>query len=52
MGYLLRPLQQHVIGLSNRNLRSWVYRTVRADLLGQKNEVPFMQVDDATSLTY
>ena len=31
---------QHVLSAPNRHLRAWVYETVRADLLGEKIEVP------------
>ena len=43
---------QHVFNAPNRHLRPWLYKTLRADLLGEKVEVPISQVDDAPSLTY
>ena len=43
---------QHVLKSPNRHLRPWLYRTIRADLLGEKIEVPIEEVDDAPSLTY
>jgi len=41
---------QHVLGSPNRSLREWVYRSVRADLLGEKVQVP--GVDLSYDLTY
>jgi CubicO group peptidase (beta-lactamase class C family) len=43
---------QHVLKAPNRHLRPWLYRTIRADLLGEKIEVPIHEVDDTPSLTY
>jgi len=43
---------QHLLNSPVRNLRPWLYRTIRADLLGQKIQVPIMQEDDNPSLTY
>ena len=43
---------QHVFGAPNRHLRSWLYKTIRADLLGERVEVPFEKPDDAPALTY
>ena len=43
---------QHVLKAPNRHLRPWLYDTIRADLLGEKVEVPVDQVDETPSLTY
>lgn len=43
---------QHVIHAPNRPLRSWIYRTLRADLLGEEVEVPIKQKDENPELTY
>lgn len=43
---------QHVLSAPNRLLRPWLYRTIRADLLGQKIQVPIGQGDDKLELTY
>ena len=43
---------QHLLNSPVRNLRPWLYRTIRADLLGQKIQVPITQDDDNPSLTY
>ena len=43
---------QHVLNAPTRPLRPWLYRTIRADLLGQKINVPITQDDDNPSLTY
>ena len=43
---------QHVLSAPARPLRPWLYRTIRADLLGQKIQVPIMQEDDNPGLTY
>jgi len=43
---------QHVLASPNRSLRPWLYRTVRADLLGQKIRIPIEETDDNPSLTY
>ncbi len=43
---------QHVLGAPNRHLREWLYTTIRADLLGEKVEVPIDEVDKTPKLTY
>ena len=43
---------QHLLNSPVRNLRPWLYRTIRADLLGEKIQVPITQDDDNPSLTY
>ena len=43
---------QHVLGSPIQPLRTWIYRCVRADLLGEKIQVPITQDDDNPSLTY
>ncbi len=43
---------QHVITPPNRPLRAWLYNTIRGDLLGEKVDVPFKQVDLTPELTY
>ena len=43
---------QHVLSAPNRHLRRWLCETVRADLLGEKVEVPIEQADVTPSLTY
>jgi len=43
---------QHVLQAPNRPLRSWLYRTVKADLVGQKIQTPIDLADDNPSLTY
>ncbi|MBQ3074627.1 MAG: beta-lactamase family protein [Clostridia bacterium] len=43
---------QHVINSPNRALRSWLYRTVRADLSGKKIQTPVDEVDETPTLTY
>ena len=43
---------QHLLNSPVRNLRPWLYRTIRADLLGEKIQVPITQDDDTPSLTY
>ena len=43
---------QHVLNAPVRPLRPWLYRTIRADLLGQTIHVPITQEDDNPSLTY
>ncbi len=43
---------QHVISSPNRPLRSWLYQTLRADLLGESVEVPINREDDNPTLTY
>jgi hypothetical protein len=41
---------QHVIASPNRSLREWIYRSARADLLGEKVQVP--GVDLTYDFTY
>jgi CubicO group peptidase (beta-lactamase class C family) len=43
---------QHVLQSPNRPLRMWLYDTIRADLLGEKIEVPIEKKDDNPNLTY
>ena len=43
---------QHVLSSPVRALRPWLYRTIRADLLGETIQVPITQEDDNPSLTY
>lgn len=43
---------QHVLKAPNRHLRPWLYDTVRADLLGERVEVPIDQTDENPTLTY
>lgn len=43
---------QHVIASPNRHLRPWIYNVVRADLLGEKIDVPMEQIDLTPNLTY
>lgn len=43
---------QHVLAAPVRPLRPWLYRTIRADLLGEKIQIPIMEEDDNPSLTY
>lgn len=43
---------QHVITPPNRHLRPWIYNTIRADLLGEKVNVPIETIDDNPTLTY
>ncbi len=43
---------QHVLKSPNRHLRPWLYDVVRADLLGEKVEVPIETIDDKPNLTY
>lgn len=43
---------QHVLDSPVRPLRAWLYRTIRADLLGEQIEVPLLEEDDNPSLTY
>ena len=43
---------QHVLSSPNRPLRSWLYDTVRADLLGERVKVPIDMADDNPTLTY
>jgi CubicO group peptidase (beta-lactamase class C family) len=43
---------QHALNSPVRLLRPWLYRTIRADLLGEKIQVPITQDDDNPGLTY
>ena len=43
---------QHVLNSPVRSLRPWLYRAIRADLLGGKIQIPIMEEDDNPSLTY
>ncbi len=43
---------QHVFNAPNRHLRRWIYDVIRADLLGEKIEVPIDTVDNLPHLTY
>ena len=43
---------QHVLSSPVRSLRPWLYRTIRADLLGEKIQVPIVEEDDNPTLTY
>ena len=43
---------QHVLNSPVRHLRAWLYDVIRADLLGEKVEVPIAQEDDDPNLTY
>ena len=43
---------QHVLKSPNRHLRPWLYKTVRGDLLGEKVDVPYEEIDYAPELTY
>ena len=43
---------QHVINSPNRHLRPWIYRALRADLLGEKITFPFDAIDENPTLTY
>lgn len=43
---------QHVLASPNRPLRIWLYDAVRADLLGQKIQLPIDQTDEKPELTY
>jgi CubicO group peptidase (beta-lactamase class C family) len=43
---------QHVLEAPNRHLREWLYTTIRADLLGEKVEVPIDTTDTTPTLTY
>lgn len=43
---------QHVLGAPNRHLRPWLYKTIRADLLGKTIQVPIETTDDKPTLTY
>ena len=43
---------QHVLKQPNRHLRPWLYKAIRADLLGETIEIPIDTVDDNPTLTY
>ncbi len=43
---------QHVLSAPTRTLRPWLYRAIRADLLGQEIRIPIEQEDDHPELTY
>jgi CubicO group peptidase (beta-lactamase class C family) len=43
---------QHVLNAPNRHLRKWLYKTIRADLFGEKVTVPIETVDNNSKLTY
>ncbi|MBE6702995.1 MAG: beta-lactamase family protein [Ruminococcaceae bacterium] len=43
---------QHVLNSPNRHLRKWLYKTIRADLLDEKVNVPLKTIDDNPKLTY
>lgn len=43
---------QHVLSAPVRPLRPWLYRAIRADLLGQKIQIPINQTDETPELTY
>lgn len=43
---------QHVIKQPNRHLRPWIYCAIRADLLGEKIDIPIKEVDKNPELTY
>lgn len=43
---------QHVLNSPVRHLRAWLYDVIRADLLGEKVEVPIAQEDEDPNLTY
>lgn len=43
---------QHVLNSPNRHLRQWLYKTIRADLLGETVKVPIESVDKNSNLTY
>ena len=43
---------QHVLGSPVMPLRTWIYRCVRADLLGQTIQVPGMPEEYDPSITY
>ena len=43
---------QHVLTSPNRELRSWLYRTVKADLRGETIEVPAKSLPCPPSITY
>lgn len=43
---------QHVTKQPNRHLRPWIYCAIRADLLGEKIDIPIEQIDSTPDLTY
>jgi CubicO group peptidase (beta-lactamase class C family) len=43
---------QHVLKSPVRPLRPWLYRAIRADLLGEKIQIPIDQTDETPELTY
>ncbi|MBR6572476.1 MAG: beta-lactamase family protein [Clostridia bacterium] len=43
---------QHVVKQPNRHLRPWIYCAIRADLLGEKIDIPIKEVDKNPELTY
>ncbi len=43
---------QHVIKSPNTALRGWLYYTVRADILGEKIDIPDVQLNYDPSITY
>ena len=43
---------QHVLHSPNRSMRPWIYRTVRADLLGEKIEIPDPKEVVGPAITY
>jgi len=43
---------QHVLASPNRPLRIWLYDAIRADLLGQRIQLPIGQNDENPELTY
>ena len=43
---------QHVLSSPNRPLRAWLYTVIRADLLGEKVDVPINQKDEHPEFTY
>ena len=43
---------QHVLMAPNRPLRVWLYHAVRADLLGEKIQIPNIEEDYDPSITY
>ncbi len=43
---------QHVLKSPNRPLRRWLYHAIRADLLGEKIDIPFGMIDESPGLTF
>ena len=43
---------QHVLSAPNRHMRAWLYNTIRADMLGEKIDLPFDTQDSTPTLTY